>query len=142
MRAIRRGSRLQGGRAVAGAGGTYTVTPEGYSETVSYAVGQNQQPLIGTTTKFTWSFEGGKWHHKGTLRAGQTKQEIDEIWDAFPKRSSDAPGAADVREDKGAGTENGHCCLNVPEVGSGHLIGLQANRKPPAHISLTPIITF
>jgi hypothetical protein len=71
----------QNGRAVAGAGGTCSLTPNSYSETVSYAVGQNQQALIGTTTKFTWTFEGGKWHHKGTLRVGQNRQEIDEIWE-------------------------------------------------------------
>jgi hypothetical protein len=76
----------QNGRAVAGAGGSYTVSPDAYAETVSYAVGQNQQPLIGTTTKFTWRFEGGKWHHKGTLRVGQAKQEIDESWERIPER--------------------------------------------------------
>ncbi len=75
----------QNGRAIAGAGGTYAVNGDSYSETVSYAVGQNQQGLIGTTTTFTWKLEGGKWHHKGTLRAGQAKQEIEEMWERVPE---------------------------------------------------------
>jgi hypothetical protein len=76
----------QNGRALAGAGGTCSMTANGYTETVSYAVAQNQQPLVGSTTKFTWKFEGERWHHKGTLRVGQARQEIDEIWERIPDR--------------------------------------------------------
>lgn len=72
------------GQAVAGAGGTYTVTPNAYAETVTFAVAQNQQPLVGSTTRFTYKLEGGKWYHKGTLRVGQARQDIDEVWERIP----------------------------------------------------------
>jgi hypothetical protein len=72
------------GQVLAGAGGTYNFAPNAYSETVTYAVGQNQQPLIGTTTRFTWRLEGNTWYHKGTIRVGQAKQEIDEVWERVP----------------------------------------------------------
>jgi hypothetical protein len=74
----------QNGQVVAGAGGRYVTTARAYTETVTYAVGQNQQPLIGTSTTFTSTMENGKWHHKGTLRVGQAKQDIDEIWERVP----------------------------------------------------------
>jgi hypothetical protein len=75
---------VQNGKAVAGAGGRYVTTARSYTETVTYAVGQNQQPLVGTSTTFTSAMENGKWHHRGTLRVGQQKQEIDEIWERIP----------------------------------------------------------
>jgi hypothetical protein len=74
----------QNGKAIAGAGGTWSMTPDAYSETVTYAVGANQQALVGSATKFTWKFEQGKWHHKGTLRVGQNTQGIDEFWERIP----------------------------------------------------------
>ncbi len=51
-----------------------------YAETCTYAAGQNQQALIGTTTRFTWKLDDGKWYHKETIQVGQQRQEIDEIW--------------------------------------------------------------
>jgi hypothetical protein len=71
----------QNGRAIAGAGGRCVTTARSYTETVTYAVAPNQQPLVGTSTTFTSTMENGKWHHRGTLRVGQQKQEIDEIWE-------------------------------------------------------------
>jgi hypothetical protein len=75
---------VRNGRAVAGAGGRYVTTARNYTETVTYAVGDNQAGLIGTSTTFTSTMEDGKWHHRGTLRAGPAKQEIDEIWERIP----------------------------------------------------------
>jgi hypothetical protein len=74
----------QHGRALAGGGGTYSQTPTTYTETYSYAVGQNQQGLVGSTTRFTWRLEGDKWYHKGTIRVGQQQQQIDEVWERVP----------------------------------------------------------
>lgn len=75
----------QNGQAVAGAGGTCSANATTYSETVAYAVTENQQPLIGTTTKFTWTLKDGKWHHKGTIRVGANTQKIEEIWERIPE---------------------------------------------------------
>ncbi len=75
---------VQNGRAVAGAGGSYSVSGDTYTETVTYAVGDRQQPMVGKSFKFTWKFEGGRWHHKGGLNAGTARQEIDEIWERVP----------------------------------------------------------
>ncbi len=70
--------------SVAGGGETCSQIGDGYSETVAHAIGQNQQPLVGTTTRFTWTPEHGKWHHKGTLRVGQATQETEEILERAP----------------------------------------------------------
>jgi len=75
---------IREGQILAAAGGTYKVSPTGYAETCTYAAGQNQQALIGSTTSFTWKLVDGKWHHKGTIRIGQQQQEIDEIWERTP----------------------------------------------------------
>ncbi|QEH32639.1 hypothetical protein OJF2_11180 [Aquisphaera giovannonii] len=69
------------GQAVGGMGGTCAVTANGYTETVTYALGQNDKALVGTSQKFTWTIEDGVWHHKGTLRLGNRTQEIDEYWE-------------------------------------------------------------
>jgi hypothetical protein len=72
---------VQNGKAVAGAGGLYKVQGESYTEEVTYAVGDNNQPMVGHIFDFTWKIEDGKWHHKGTLKVGAATQEIDEIWE-------------------------------------------------------------
>ncbi len=72
---------VRGGKALSGAGGTYQVDGDTYTETVVYSVGENMQPLVGSSCPFTWTIEGGKWHHKGTLKTGTIRQEIDEIWE-------------------------------------------------------------
>jgi hypothetical protein len=72
------------GKAVAGAGGRYTVADDAYTEDVVFAISQNQQGMTGKSFKFSWKIEDGKWHHKGTLKVGNVKQEIDEIWERVP----------------------------------------------------------
>jgi hypothetical protein len=72
------------GTALGGAGGKYKVDDKTYSETVVYSVGENMLPLVGRACPFTWTIEGGKWHHKGTLKVGSIKQEVDEIWEPVP----------------------------------------------------------
>ncbi len=74
----------QNGRAVAGAGGSYSVANDTYTETVTFAIGDTQQPMIGKSFKFTWKFERGRWHHKGVLKVGSAQQEIDELWERIP----------------------------------------------------------
>jgi hypothetical protein len=74
----------QNGIAVAGAGGNYSVSGHTYTENVTYGVTTRQQPMVGRSFAFTWTIEGGKWHHKGTLRTGSGVQEIDEIWERIP----------------------------------------------------------
>jgi hypothetical protein len=74
----------QNGTAVSGAGGTYTVTDDAYTEKVTYGVTDNQQPLVGKTFTFTWKLEGGKWHHKGVLKTDAGEQIIDEVWERIP----------------------------------------------------------
>ncbi|MGO9468197.1 MAG: hypothetical protein ACLQIB_12030 [Isosphaeraceae bacterium] len=75
---------VQNGRAVAGAGGSYAVANDTYTETVTYIVGERQPPMVGKSFKFTWKFEGGRWQHKGVLDVGTARQEIDEIWERIP----------------------------------------------------------
>jgi hypothetical protein len=75
---------VQDGKAIAGAGGQFTVEGDTYTETVTYAVADNQQPLVGKSFKFTAKVEGGKWHHTGTLKVGDARQEIDEVWERIP----------------------------------------------------------
>jgi hypothetical protein len=75
---------VRDGKAVSGAGGKFTVDDKTYTEIVVYSVGQNMVPLVGTTCPFTWTIEDGQWHHKGTLKVGAARQEIDEIWEPAP----------------------------------------------------------
>ena len=75
---------VQNDKVVAGAGGHYTVDDDSYTEDVQFPLGKNQQGMVGKSFKFTWKIEDGKWHHKGTLKAGNAEQEIDEIWERVP----------------------------------------------------------
>ena len=77
-------SVAQNGKAVAGAGGNYTTGDGDYTEEATFAIGQNQQGMVGKSFKFTWKIEDGKWYHKGTLKVGNAEQEIDEIWERVP----------------------------------------------------------
>jgi hypothetical protein len=73
------------GTVVAGAGGSYTVAGDKYTEKVTFGMTERQQPMVGRSFTFTWKFEGGKWHHKGTLKIEGTEQEIDEIWERLSR---------------------------------------------------------
>jgi hypothetical protein len=75
---------VQNGRAIGGAGGQYQVDDSTYTEAVTYVLTDNSQPMVGKSFKFTWKIEDGKWHHRGTLKAGAAAQEIDEIWERIP----------------------------------------------------------
>ena len=75
---------VRDGKAVSGAGGKYTVDDETYSETMVYSVGSNMLAMVGSTFPFTWKIENGKWHHKGTLKLGAAKQEVNEVWEPVP----------------------------------------------------------
>jgi len=77
-------SVVQDGKAVAGAGGRYTVADDAYTEEVVFAISPNQLGMVGKSFKFTWKIEDGRWHHKGTLKIGDAEQEIDEIWERVP----------------------------------------------------------
>ena len=55
-----------------------------HAEMVVSAVGQNMLPLVGSTCPFTWTIADGQWHHKGTLKVGSVRQEVDEIWEPVP----------------------------------------------------------
>jgi hypothetical protein len=70
----------------AGAGGKYTADDESYTESVEFPLAPNQQGMVGKSFKFTWKVEDGKWHHQGTLKAGDAAQEIDEIWERIPSK--------------------------------------------------------
>jgi hypothetical protein len=73
------------GTVVAGAGGSYTVTGDKYTEKMTYGMPSRQQPMVGRSFTFTWRFDGGKWHHKGTLKIEGAQQEIDEIWERISR---------------------------------------------------------
>jgi hypothetical protein len=75
---------VQGGKVRAGAGGSYTVEGEEYTENVVFTVAENQQAMVGKSFNFSWKIEDGKWYHKGTLKIGNSAQEIDEIWERVP----------------------------------------------------------
>jgi hypothetical protein len=75
---------VRDGKAVSAAGGTYKVDDTTYTETVVYSVDDNMLRLVGSSFPFKWSIENGKWHHRGTLRVGAARQEIDEIWEPAP----------------------------------------------------------
>ena len=75
---------VQNGKAVSGAGGRYKVDGESYTEEVTYALGDNNQAMVGHSFDFTWKIENGKWHHMGTLKIGTVAQEIDEFWEPAP----------------------------------------------------------
>ena len=75
---------VQNGTVVAGAGGSYSVSGDKYTEKVTFGVTERQQPMVGRSFTFTWKFEGGKWHHKGVLKIDGAQQEIDEIWERVP----------------------------------------------------------
>jgi hypothetical protein len=53
-------------------------------EEVTYAVGDNNQAMVGHSFDFTWKIEDGKWRHVGTLRIGRAAQSVDEIWEPAP----------------------------------------------------------
>ncbi len=72
---------VQKDRAVGGAGGRYTVEDDTYTEITEFAISPSQQAMAGKTFKFSWKIEDGKWYHKGTLRAGNAVQEIDQIYE-------------------------------------------------------------
>jgi len=75
---------VQNGKAVAGMGGRYKVDGQSYTEDVTYALGENNQPMVGNSFDFTWKIEDGKWHHMGTLKIGTAAQPVDEIWEPAP----------------------------------------------------------
>jgi len=78
---------VQDGKAVAGAGGTYALDDDSYTENVTFSLNndaRNAQVLVGKSFKFTWKIEGGQWHHKGVLDVGTAQQEIDELWERIP----------------------------------------------------------
>lgn len=77
---------VRDGQVVAGAGGRYAVEDDSYTETVTYAAGEGQKPLVGRSFRLTWKIEDGKWHHKGTLKLDGAEQPIDEIWERVPER--------------------------------------------------------
>ena len=68
------------------AGGQFTADDETYTESVEFPLAANQQGMVGKSFKFTWKIEDGKWHHHGTLKAGDAAQEIDEIWERIPSK--------------------------------------------------------
>jgi hypothetical protein len=75
---------VQGDKVRAGAGGSFKVEGDEYTENVVFALGENQQPMAGKSFTFSWKIEDGKWYHKGTLKIGNAQQEIDEIWERVP----------------------------------------------------------
>ena len=75
---------VQNGKAVSGAGGRYKVDGESYTEEVTYALGDNNQAMVGHSFDFTWKIENGKWHHVGTLKIGTVAQDVDEFWEPAP----------------------------------------------------------
>ncbi len=72
---------VQSEKAVGGAGGRYTVEDDTYTEITEFAISPSQQTMAGKTFKFSWKIEDGTWYHKGTLRAGNAVQEIDQIYE-------------------------------------------------------------
>jgi hypothetical protein len=78
---------VQDGKAVSGAGGTYALDDNSYTETVTFALSNDArgaEVLVGKSFKFTWTIEDGKWRHKGTIKLGNGDQEIDEVWERIP----------------------------------------------------------
>ena len=103
---------VQAGKVKAGAGGSYTVEGEEYTENVVFTVAENQQAMVGKSFNFSWKIEDGKWYHKGTLKIGNNAQEIDEIWSASP--DGVAPDRALARRPAGTATRG---CLHRNRVG-------------------------
>jgi hypothetical protein len=75
---------VQNNKAVGGAGGRYTVDNDTYTEITEFALAPNQVPMTGKSFNFSWKIEDGKWYHKGTLKIGNGKQEIDQIFERVP----------------------------------------------------------
>lgn len=72
---------VQDGKLVAGAGGTYTVKGDTFTEHVAFVSSENVEVLRGKDFSFTWKIEDGKWHHTGTLKLGDSDVKIDEIYE-------------------------------------------------------------
>jgi hypothetical protein len=75
---------VRDGKAIAGAGGNYTVDGDSYTESVSYVLNNDQRmadAMVGKSFKFAWKIENGKWHHKGTMKFENGQQFVDELWE-------------------------------------------------------------
>jgi len=70
----------QNGKMVAGAGGTYKIDKDKYSETIEYTLGEGQEALAGKTFDFTWKLDGKTWQHVGTMNINGQELKIDEKW--------------------------------------------------------------
>jgi hypothetical protein len=75
---------VQNSKVLGGAGGRYTVKDDEYIEDVTFVLASNLQGMTGKSFTFSWKIEDGKWRHKGTMKAGNVEQVIDEIWERIP----------------------------------------------------------
>ncbi len=72
---------LNDGKVQVGLGGRYTLQGEKYTEYIEYAIGDSFAQFVGKSAEFTWSLEGGKWHHKGVVKVNNADYVIDEVWE-------------------------------------------------------------
>lgn len=64
-----------------GSGGTCSVEGDRYTERVSFVSDPKLKWMLDQTFTFTWSIEGGRWHHIGVFRMGEKMAQVDEVWE-------------------------------------------------------------
>jgi hypothetical protein len=47
--------------------------------------GGANKPEAGTKLDGAWKLDGGRWHHKGTIKTDQGDIPIDELWERVKK---------------------------------------------------------
>jgi len=71
------------GKVTRGAGGSYTLKGDDFTDTPEYGVGPDFGIVKGQTHTFKCKVEGNKWYHTGKLANGL---EIEEVWERVEKK--------------------------------------------------------
>jgi hypothetical protein len=71
------------GKMIRGAGGSYTLKGEDFSDTPEYGMGDDFNVVKGKTHVFKCKVEGDKWYHTGKLESGLV---IEEVWERVAKK--------------------------------------------------------
>lgn len=71
---------VKNNKLVRAAGGTCSVTPGNYAETIGFVADKGDDWMLSRTGQFKWSLDGSKWYHDGTIPGERGVATIAELW--------------------------------------------------------------
>jgi hypothetical protein len=67
-------------KVVRAAGGTCSMSPDEYSETIGFVADKVDDWMLSRTGRFKWGLDSSKWYHDGTIPGARGMVRIAEVW--------------------------------------------------------------